>query len=92
MANHLSAKKRIRQNIKKREYNRKGKSRMRTFIRRVEEALLHKKAEDAQVALKKAMSELHRAVTKGIIPTKTADRKISRLNRSVKSLVLAEKS
>jgi small subunit ribosomal protein S20 len=90
MANHLSAKKRIRQNKKRREHNRQRNSRIKTFIKRVEDALNDGKAKDAQDAFRSAMSEIHKGVTKGVVTSNAADRKISRLNKRVKQLALAQ--
>lgn len=86
MANHASAKKRIRQNKKRRDYNRQRMSRIKTFIKRVETSISKGSLEESQKAFIDAMSELHKGVTKGIISSNTANRKISRLNKSVKSL------
>lgn len=81
-----SAKKRMRQNITKALRHSSRKTRVRTYVGRVEKALEDKTVEEAQSSLKSAMSELHRAVTKKTIPLKTASRKISRLNARVKLL------
>ena len=89
MANHASAKKRIRQNKKRRDYNRQRMSRIKTFIKRVEKSVSQGSLEESQKAFVNAMSEIHKGVTKGIMASNTANRKISRLNKKVKGLSTA---
>lgn len=86
MANTLQAKKRIRANARRALVNKSRKSRIRTFVKSVEEALESGNAEEAQLALKAAQPELMRGVTKGVIHKKTASRKVSRLAKRVKAL------
>lgn len=86
MANHVSAEKRARQDIKKRDNNRGQKSTMRTAIKRVNEAVAAGDQELANTALVKATSLLARAGRKGIMHEKTASRSVSRLNASIKAL------
>jgi len=86
MANLLQAKKRIRANARRAEVNKSRKSRIRTFVKNVEEALETGNAEEARVALKAAQPELMRGVTKGVLHKKTASRKVSRLAKRVKAL------
>ncbi|MDX5359966.1 MAG: 30S ribosomal protein S20 [Alphaproteobacteria bacterium] len=86
MANTLSAKKRIRQTIRRTERNKARRSRMRTFIRKVEEAIASGDANAARAALQAAQPELMRAVTKGVVHKNTASRKISRLSARVKAV------
>lgn len=86
MANHVSAEKRARQDIKKRDNNRGQKSTMRTAIKRVNEAVAAGDQELANTALAKATSLLARAGRKGIMHAKTASRSVSRLNASIKAL------
>jgi small subunit ribosomal protein S20 len=86
MANHLSALKRIRQTKKRTERNMARRNRIRTYIRKVEEAVASGDAEAAQAAFRQAMPELHRGVTKGVMHKNTADRKISRLAKRVKAV------
>ncbi|ARN85364.1 30S ribosomal protein S20 [Candidatus Nucleicultrix amoebiphila] len=86
MANIESAKKRIRQTARRTERNKARVSRIRTFIKGVEEAISSGKKENATSALKVAQSEIMRGVTKGVLHLKTASRKISRLSARVKSL------
>ena len=86
MANIKSAEKRNRQTVVRTERNHARVSRIRTFIRKVEEALTGGDKAIAAQALKDAQPELQRGVTKGVIRKKTASRKISRLAARVKAL------
>ncbi len=83
MANHKSAMKRDRQSKVRRLRNRMNKSRMKTAIRRVEEALKAGSEEEARAALAAAIPVIHKTATKGSIHRKTASRKVSRLTRRV---------
>lgn len=85
MANHQSALKRIRQTKKRTDRNISRRNRIRTFVRRVEEAVESGDAAAAQAAFDVAMPELHRGVSKGLFHKKTAARKISRLAKRVKA-------
>lgn len=86
MANLLQAKKRIRANARRGEVNKSRKSRIRTFVKKVELALESGNADEAKLALKEAQPELMRGVTKGVMHKKTASRKVSRLAKRVKAL------
>ena len=86
MANTLQAKKRIRRNEKRTEINKARTSRIRTFIRKVEEAIEAGDKAVAAEALKAAQPEIMRGVTKGILHKNTASRKVSRLSARVKAL------
>jgi small subunit ribosomal protein S20 len=86
MANTKSAEKRIRQTAKRTERNRARRSRMRTFLRQVEDAIATGDHASAQAALKAAAPEVQRASTKGVLHANTAARKISRLSARVKAL------
>jgi small subunit ribosomal protein S20 len=86
MANSPSAKKSARKIIKRTEVNKSRRSRMRTFIRKVEEAIAGGKHDDAVAALKAAEPEIARAAQKGIVHANVASRKVSRLNHRVKAL------
>ena len=86
MANHKSAKKRIRRNDKRKVINKARVSRMRTLIRKVMEAVQTGSYDQAREALKEAQPQIHRAADKGILHAKTASRKISRLSARVKAL------
>ena len=86
MANHKSAKKRIRRNANRAELNKSRISRIRTFIKRVEAAIASGDKGTAQTALKEAQPELMRGVSKGVLHKNTASRKMSRLSARVKSV------
>jgi len=86
MANTTSAKKRVRQTVRRTEQNRERRSRLRNAIKRVEDAVLSSNKEAAQIAFKNAEPEIMRGVTKGVLPKNTASRKISRLSARIKAL------
>ncbi len=86
MAHHQSAKKRIRRNAKRAEINRTRVSRVRTFVKKVEQAISAGDKNAAQTALKSAEPELRRGAAKGILHRNTAARKVSRLSARVKAL------
>lgn len=86
MANTAQSKKRARQNERRYEINKARRSRIRTFLRRVEEAIASGDQAAAKEALLGAQPELMRGVSKGIIHKNTAARKMSRLAHRVKSL------
>ena len=86
MANHASARKRVRRNTKRAVINKNRTSRMRTFIKKVEEAIESGQAKEAQTALANAQPEIYRGVAKGILHKNTAARKMSRLSARIKAL------
>ncbi|MEO0385843.1 MAG: 30S ribosomal protein S20 [Pseudomonadota bacterium] len=86
MANTPQAKKRARQNEKRFQINKARRSRIRTYLRKVEEAIASGVKDDAVAALKAAQPELMRGVTKGVFHKNTASRKMSRLSARVKAL------
>jgi len=86
MANHKSAEKRIRRNARRAEINGARRNRIRTFIKKIELAILDGKADEAQTALQNAQPEIQRGVAKGILHKNTAGRKISRLSARIKAL------
>ena len=86
MANTPQSKKRARQTERRTDFNKARRSRIRTFLRRVEEAIAGGDAQVAAEALKAAQPELMRGVTKGVVHKNTASRKISRLASRVKAL------
>ena len=86
MANSLQAKKRTRQNLRRFAINKARRSRIRTFLRKIEEAIASGNAEAARTALRAAQPELMRGVAKGIMHKNTAARKMSRLSARVKAL------
>ncbi|MCC3861899.1 30S ribosomal protein S20 [Pseudemcibacter aquimaris] len=86
MANTLQAKKRVRRNAKREVINKARRSRIRTYVKKVELAVEAGNADEAKIALKAAQPELMRGVTKGVLHKKTASRKVSRLAKRVKAL------
>ncbi|KQS87797.1 MULTISPECIES: 30S ribosomal protein S20 [unclassified Rhizobium] len=86
MANTTSAKKATRKIARRTEVNKSRRSRVRGFIRKVEEAIASGDQALAQAALKAAQPELMRAATKGVLHANTASRKVSRLAGRVKAL------
>lgn len=86
MANTPSAKKATRKIAARTAINKSRRSRMRTFIRKVEEAIASGDHGQAMAALKAAEPEISRAANKGIVHANVAARKVSRLNNRVKAL------
>jgi len=86
LANHKSAMKRNRQNEVRRERNRANRTRLKTLVRRVNEAVAASSPEQAREALQAAVPVLDRAVNKGTLHRNTAARKVSRLSRRVNAL------
>lgn len=86
MANSPQAKKRARQNERRFDVNKARRSRIRTYLRRVEEAIATGDGEAAGSALRQAQPELMRGVSKGVVHRNTAARKMSRLSSRVKAL------
>jgi len=86
MANTKSAKKMVRKIAQRTEVNKARRSRVRTFIRKVEEEIMSGDKEKAAEALKKAQPEIMRAVTKGIMHKNTSSRKVSRLSARIKAM------
>ncbi|CRL12805.1 30S ribosomal protein S20 [Phaeobacter italicus] len=86
MANSPQAKKRARQNEKRFAINKARRSRIRTFLRKAEEAIASGDKEAAAAAVRAAQPELMRGVSKGVYHKNTASRKISRLTARVKAL------
>lgn len=84
MANHASAKKRIRRNKKREIINGARRSRVRTFIKKVELALEAGDVTAAEEAYKAARPEIQRSVAKGVFHKNNAARKMSRLNKRIK--------
>ncbi len=89
MANTAQSKKRARQTEHRTDVNKARRSRIRTFLRKVEEAIASGNADAAKEALKSAQPELMRGVTKGVVHKNTAARKMSRLSARVKALQTA---
>jgi small subunit ribosomal protein S20 len=90
MANTLQSKKRARQSERRNEINKARRSRIRTFLRKVEEAIASGNRDAAATALRIAQPELARGVTKGVIHKNTLARKMSRLSARVNALANTE--
>jgi small subunit ribosomal protein S20 len=86
MANTSSAKKMVRKIAKRTDINRSRRSRMRTFLRKVEEAIATGDQAAAQAALRVAQPEIMRAAQNGIVHKNTASRKVSRLASRIRTL------
>ena len=86
MANTKSAKKAARVTARRTAINKARRSRMRTFVRKVEEAIATGDKSAAQTALQGAQPELMRSAQKGILHKNTASRKISRLSARIRAL------
>ena len=89
MANTASARKRIRQNEVRSARNAARKSRMRTFIKKVETAIATGDKDQAAAAFRAAQPEMQRASGKGVIHANTVARRLSRLSKRIKSIVAA---
>ncbi len=86
MANTPQSRKRALQNAKRYAVNKARRSRIRTYLRKVEEAIASGDGASAQKALRAAQPELARGVTKGVLHKNTVARKMSRLSSRVKAL------
>lgn len=86
MANSPQAKKRARQNEKRFAVNKARRSRIRTYLRKVEEAIASGDKAASEAALRVAQPELMRGVNKGVYHKNTASRKMSRLSARIKAL------
>jgi small subunit ribosomal protein S20 len=86
MAHHESAKKRIRTNARRAEVNRSRISRIRTFMKRVETAILSGDKQSAQAEFKLAQPEIQRGATRGVLHANTVSRKLSRLSARIKAM------
>ncbi len=86
MANTPQSKKRVRQTERRTAVNKARRSRIRTYLRKVEEAIASGDAGAAQSALRAAQPELMRGVTRGVLHKNTVARKMSRLSARVKAL------
>jgi small subunit ribosomal protein S20 len=86
MANTPSAKKAARKIVHKTEVNMVPRTRMRSFIRKVEEAIASGDKSAARGALKEAQPLIMKAATKGLVHKNAASRKVSRLSHRVEAL------
>jgi small subunit ribosomal protein S20 len=89
MANNPGAKKAIRKIARRTEVNKARRSRVRTYVRKFEEALAAGDLGAANTAFVDAQSELMRAVGKGVLHKNTGSRKVSRLAAQLKKLQAA---
>ena len=89
MANTASARKRIRQTATRTARNVARKSRMRTFVKKVETAITSGDKTAATAALRSAQPDMQRASGKGVIHANTVARKLSRLSARIKALASA---
>lgn len=87
MANNPSARKRIRQTVKKTAVNKSRMNKMRTFIKKFEQLIDGKDTDHAKQAFDKAQSVIAKTAQKGTIHKNTAKRKISRLAHKLKQIV-----
>jgi small subunit ribosomal protein S20 len=86
MANTPQSKKRARQNERRFAINKARRSRIRTYLRKVEEAIESGDKDAATAALRAAQPELMRGVSKGLYHKNTASRKMSRMSSRVKAI------
>lgn len=86
LANHVSAKKRAKQNLNRRARNRARMTRVRSTIKDVRQAVASGDAAAAQAALQVAVPVIDKAAAQGVIHRKNASRKVSRLSTLVQSL------
>lgn len=86
MANHKSAEKRNRQSKVRRMRNRINKTRIKSAVRKVNDAIANGSAEEAKVALKEAIPVIAKTASKGTIHKRTSSRKISRLTKRVNKM------
>jgi len=89
VANHKSAEKRNRQAQVRRLRNKSNRTRMKTAIRKIDEAVIAGSADEAQEALRKAIPVIARIASKGTLHKKKASRKISRLTKRVNGMTAA---
>lgn len=76
----------VRKIARRTEVNKTRRTRVRTFVKKVEEAIAARDKKAAALAFKSAQPELHRAVSKGVFNKLAAARKLSRLSARIKAL------
>lgn len=86
MAQHQSAKKRARRAVRASAMNTTRVSRIRTYVKKVTEAITKGDSTAAKAAFQVAQPELHRGVLKGVLHANTVARTLSRLSASIKKL------
>ena len=89
MANHKSAKKRIRQTVTRTERNRYYRTRLKNIVKTVHDAVEAKDTSAAAEAFKVANKNIHSFVSKGFLKKETASRKVSRLNKLINTIEAA---
>lgn len=87
MANHKSAIKRTKQNAVRRARNRAIRTKMKTFVKRIDTAIAENSVDNAQVALKEAVPVIMKAASKGTLKKENASRKVSRLTKRVNTFI-----
>lgn len=87
MANHKSALKRNRQNAVRRARNRTIRTKMKSYIKRIDAAIEENSVDNAQLALKEAVPVIMKAASKGTLKKENASRKVSRLTKRVNKFV-----
>lgn len=92
MANHPSAIKRAKQNIKRRERNKRVKSAIKTQIKKVLMAMEEKKADKVKEQFRLAVSLIDKGASKGVLHRNNAARKISRLSRKVNKFLASREA
>ena len=86
MPNTTSARKAVRKIARRTEVNKSRRSQLRSFVRKVEEAITGGNRSAALAALKEAEPVIMRAAQKGIVHSNAASRKVSRLAHKVAKL------
>lgn len=86
MANTSSAKKMVRKIAKRTETNKSRKTRVRSFVRKVEEAIAGGNKKAAEDAFRAVEPQLMKAAQKGVLHKKSASRKVSRLSKRIRAL------
>lgn len=86
MANHLSAKKRAVRNAKRAQINKAQNTRLKGFLKKVDQAIAAGDKKEAEAALKKVQPMIQKGVSKGLMHKNLAARKMSRLSAKVKAL------
>jgi small subunit ribosomal protein S20 len=86
MANTAQSKKRVRQTARRTEVNRDRRSNMRSFVRKVEEAIESGNSAEALSAFREVEPKLMRSAQKGLLHANTASRKVSRLSARIKAM------
>lgn len=92
MANHKSAKKRNRQNTKKREQNSKVKASVRTIMKKTRSAIENNELDEAKAYFQRAEKQIAIAAGHGLMHKKNASRKISRLASALQKMALQKAS